>query len=329
MGKTSLFMTKTSNIKISDIKVSGGWKKGSATWRDNIQLLLIALPGILLIFVFCYLPMGGLIIAFKNYRVDLGIFRSEWAGLKNFEFFFTSSDAWRVVRNTLGLNALFIIFKTVCSVAFAVMMFELQKNRRAVKTYQTITIIPSFLSWVVVGYMTYALLETQRGMINRIIEAFGGNGVQWYASPQYWPFILLIVSLWSGVGNNSIIYFASLMGIENDYFEAASLDGATRWQEIRYISIPFLIPLVIIMTILNIGSIFRADFGLFFNVTRNIGMLYPTTDVIDTYVYRALISVGDIGMSAAVGLFQSVVGFVLILTTNAIVRKMSPDNALF
>lgn len=300
----------------------------TAKMTDNIQFLLLAMPAIVLIFVFCYLPMGGVVLAFKNFNVKQGVFGSPWVGFKNFEFFFTSSDAWRVLRNTVGLNILFIFGKLVCSVAFAVLMFGIRR-KGTLKFYQTVTIIPSFLSWVVIGFMAYSLLEPTRGVVNRLIQAFGGDPVQWYAVPAYWPIILLLVVLWQGVGSGSIFYFASLMGIDRDYFEAAQLDGATRWQQTRYITLPFLVPLITIMTTLDIGKIIRSDFGLFYNVTRNVGALYPSTDVIDTYIYRALMKVGDIGMSSAVGLFQSVVGFVLILVTNLIVRKIEPDNALF
>ena len=296
--------------------------------KDNLQFIILSLPAIILLFMFSYLPMGGIIIAFKNFRVDLGIFNSPWVGLKNFKFFFTSSDAWRSVRNTLGMNLLFIVFGTVFAIAFALLMYHI-RSRTMIKTYQTIAILPSFLSWVVIGYMAYALLKPQGGLINQILLFLGIDPVQWYSEASNWPAITLITFLWFSIGNSSLFYFASLMGIEKDYFEAAALDGATKWQEIKYIIIPFLMPIVTIMTILSIGRIFRSDFGLFFIIPRNIGMLYPATDVIDTYVYRALIQIGDVGMSAAVGFFQSIVGFVLILGTNLIVRKVEPDQALF
>lgn len=296
--------------------------------NDNIQFFILALPAILFFIVFAYLPIGGIVLAFKKFKVNLGIFKSPWNGFDNLEFFFKSSDAFRVVRNTVGLNLLFIVFVTIFSIIFALIMFEIAQ-KSLIKAYQTITIIPSFLSWVVISYMVYSLLDPGKGIVNRVIVAFGGEAISWYTSPQYWPFILLIVSLWQGVGSGSVLYFASLMGIDTEYFNAADIDGASKLQQIIYIKLPFLLPLVTILTILNIGKIFRADFGLFFNVTKNAGALYPTTDVIDTYVYRALISLGDIGMSAAVGFFQSLVGFVLILLTNYIVRKMSPENSLF
>lgn len=296
---------------------------------DNIQLFILALPAIILLFVFCYVPIGGIILAFKKFKVNLGIFGSPWNGFDNFKFFFTSSDAWRVVRNTLGMNFLFIMFTTVCSVLFAVMMFNL-RSRRMVKLYQTATLMPSFLSWVVAGYMVYALLMPgETGLVNQILLLFGAEPVDWYARAEYWPVILLLVKLWHGVGYNSLFYYASLMGIDVSFFEAARLDGATKAQQFQYIILPFLKPIIIVMTLLNIGNIFRADFGLFFNVPRNVGILYPATDVVDTYVYRALIQLGDVGMSTAVGLIQSLVGFVLILITNLIVRRMDPESALF
>lgn len=295
---------------------------------DFLQFCLLALPAVLLVFIFNYIPMGGIVIAFKRFNVKDGIFNSPWVGLNNFKFFFESSDAWRVVRNTLGLNLLFIVFKLIFSVAFALMCFKI-RSRKAVKVYQTTAIVPSFLSWVVVGYLVYALLKPNGGAINSIISAFGGEPIKWYSKPEYWPVILLITVLWQGVGNGSLFYYASLMGIDPSYYEAAALDGANSWQEFKYVTLPFLKPLIIIMQILAIGGIFNADFGLFYNVTRNIGKLYPTTDVISTYVYRALIEVGNIGMSAAVGLMQSVMGFVLVIVTNLIVRKIDPDSALF
>lgn len=304
-------------------------KSRKSTRIDNIQLFILALPAIILLFVFCYIPIGGLVLAFKKFKVNLGIFGSPWSGLNNFRFFFTSSDAWRVIRNTLGMNFLFIVFTTLCSVLFAVIMFNL-RNRRMVKLYQTTTLMPSFLSWVVVGYMVYALLMPgEMGLINQIRKLFGAAPIDWYARAAYWPVILLLVKLWHGVGYNSLFYYASLMGIDNSFFEAAQLDGATRSQQFFYIILPSLKPVIIVMTLLNIGNIFRADFGLFFNVPRNVGVLYPATDVVDTYVYRALTQLGDVGMSTAVGLVQSLVGFVLILITNMVVRRIDPESALF
>lgn len=298
--------------------------------KDNIQLGTLALPTIILLGIFSYWPMFGIILAFKDFKVTKGILGSPWTQplFKNFIFFFQSQDAWRVTRNTLGLNMLFIAIGTTCGVLFALIMFEV-KNARHVKIYQTASIIPSFLSWVVVGYIVYALLDPGRGIFNQILQAFGLEGIGWYSEPQYWPVILTLTSVWHGVGLSSIIYYAALMGVDSELFEAAQIDGANKVQQIRYISIPQIVPIITIMTILAIGKIFRADFGLFYNVTRDIGALYPTTDVIDTYVFRALMNQGNIGMSSAVGLFQSAVCFVMILLTNWIVKKIEPDNSLF
>ena len=303
-----------------------GKKKGH--FKDNLQLLTLALPTIILLSVFSYWPMSGVVLAFKDYKVPKGIFGSPWVGFKNFEFFLKSQDAWRVTRNTIGLNLMFIVIGIICGVIFALIMFEVKKARH-VKIYQTASIIPSFISWVAVGYIVYALLDPTRGLMNQILAFFGKEGISWYSEPKYWPFILLITKTWQGVGLGSIIYYAALMGVDNELYEAAEIDGAGKLQKTWYVSLPQIVPIIIIMAILDVGKIFRADFGLFYNVTRDVGALYPTTDVIDTYVFRALMQQGNIGMSSAVGLFQSVICFVTLMTTNFIVKKLSPDNALF
>lgn len=301
-------------------------KKGQI--KDNVQLLTLAFPTILLLSIFSYWPMFGVVLAFKDYKVPKGIFGSPWVGLKNFEFFLKSQDAWRVTRNTIGLNLLFIIVGILCGVVFALIMFEVKKARH-VKLYQTTSIIPSFLSWVAVGYIVYALLDPTRGVMNQILGLFGKEGINWYAQPKYWPFILLISKTWQGVGLGSIIYYAALMGVDNELYEAADIDGAGKIQKTWYVSLPQIVPIIIIMGLLEVGKIFRADFGLFYNVTRDVGALYPTTDVIDTYVFRALMNQGNIGMSSAVGLIQSVICFLTLMVTNTIVKKLSPDNSLF
>lgn len=298
--------------------------------KDNIELSILALPTILLLAIFSYWPMFGVVLAFKDFKVTKGIFGSPWVQpiTKNFDFFLKSQDAWRVTRNTIGLNLLFISVGIICGVIFALIMYEV-KRAYEVKLYQTISILPSFLSWVVVGYIVYALLDPSKGIINQIIVAFGGEGISWYSEPKYWPIILLLTKTWHGLGLGSIIYYAALMGVDSELFEAAEVDGASKLQRIRYISLPHLIPIITILFILDIGKIFRADFGLFYNVTRNVGALYPTTDVIDTYIFRALMSQGNIGMSSAVGLFQSFICFIMLVTVNAIVKKIEPDNSLF
>lgn len=299
----------------------------AASIKDS-YLTLMALPAILLALVFNYIPMFGVIIAFKDFRPSDGILGSKWVGFKNFEFFFTSQDMWRVLRNTLGLNALFIVTGTIFAVAFALMLNELSK-RYLVKFYQTVFFFPYFLSWVVVGYMFYAFFSVQYGVVNQFLTNIGIPAIDWYSEPKYWPALLAIVNIWKGVGYSCVIYYAGLMGIDSTYYEAAAIDGASKWQMCTKISLPFLKPLIIILTILSIGRIFYSDFGMFFQLSRDIGMLYPTTDVIDTYVYRALRRSGDIGMSSAVGFFQSMVGFMLVILTNYISKKINKDYSLF
>ena len=297
-------------------------------FKENIQIVIMALPALLLTAVFSYWPMYGIILAFKNYTYRGGIWGSKWVGFKNFEFFFKSDDLWRVLRNTLGLEFLFIALGLVAAVGFALLMFELKKPGH-VKTYQTISILPYFLSWVVVSYMVYALLEHNDGLFNRLLIQLGLEPVAWYSEPNLWPAILSVVRLWHNTGMSCIIYYASLMSMDSQLMEAAELDGASKWQRIRFVALPHLVPIVTIKTIMSIGGIFRSDFGMFYNVPRNLGILYPTTDVIDTYVYRALMGMGNVGMSTAVGLFQSVVCFATLMITNAIVKKISPENTLF
>lgn len=301
---------------------------GKVHRKENLQLLSLALPTIILLAVFNYAPMFGIVLAFKDYKVPQGIFGSPWVGLENFRFFFESQDAFRVIRNTLGLNLLFIAAGIFFGVLFALLMFEV-KRRSHVKVYQTVSIIPSFISWVAVGYIVYSLLDPTKGLVNQILEAFGKGGIEWYSEAKYWPIILLIAKIWQGVGLGSIIYYAALMGVDNELFEAAEIDGAGKLQRIWHVSLPQIVPIIIVMAILDIGKIFRADFGLFYNVTRDVGALYSTTDVIDTYVFRALMQQGNIGMSSAVGLVQSVVCFVTLVATNLIVKKISPENSLF
>lgn len=310
------------------IKKKFDYKKDS--FRRNLSLFALALPATLAIFIFCYLPMGGAVIAFKDYNVQDGIFGSKWVGFKNFEFFFRSSDAWRVIRNTLGLNLLFIFAGIIVAVILALVMYEI-KSKTAVKIYQTSLILPHFFSWIIVSYMVYALLNPRIGILNQLLSNFSDVWVNynWYAKAEKWPVILLIASIWKKMGMDMVVYYAGLMGINNEYFEAAELDGANKLQKIWYISLPSISSLIIMMTILALGGIFRADFGLFYSVPMNSGLLYETTDVIDTYIFRALKDVGDVGMSSAIGLFQSVVGLITVVLTNTIVSKLDSDSALF
>jgi putative aldouronate transport system permease protein len=297
-------------------------------FRKNGTLLLMAAPGILLLFIFAYLPMGGLVIAFKNFRADQGIWGSAWAGLDNFRFLFSTSDAWRITFNTLFLNAAFIVTTVVGALVVALLLNEVQHTVRA-RFYQSALFFPYFLSWVVVGYIGFAFLSTDGGFINTILMGLGGKPIAWYSQPNAWVIIITIVNLWKNVGFWSIVYLAGILAISPEFYEAAKIDGAGKWQQTRYITLPLLTPLIVINVLLSIGRIFYADFGLFFNVTRDSSLLYPTMDVIDTYVYRALRSLGDVGMASAAGFYQSVVGFVLVLIANRIVKRYDPEKALF
>lgn len=293
-----------------------------------LQVYSLAAVGLLALLVFNYLPMGGLVIAFKNYRYDLGVFGSEWVGLKNFDMLVKSNDFLNITRNTLLFNAIFIVTGTVAQLLLAILMYEIS-SRRATKIYQTVMITPNFLSWVVVGYMAYAILHPQNGYLNRILANFGIESIDWYSKPNAWYVILPITSIWKGVGINSIIYYAALMGIDETLYEAADIDGAGKIKKILHITLPELVSLVSIMTILSIGGIFRGDIGLFYQLTRDSGALYDTTDVIDTYVMRATRQIGDMGVSSAIGFLQSVVGFVLVMVTNYVSKKIDSNNALF
>jgi putative aldouronate transport system permease protein len=299
-----------------------------ALLRKNAIFLLMAAPALLLLIVFSYLPMFGVVIAFKDFRAALGIFESPWIGFKNFEFLLRSPTLGRITVNTLFLNSLFIVTGTVGAIGLALMLNEV-RFKMAARTYQTVVFFPYFISWVIVGYFSFALLNSDNGLLNTTLASLGLKEVAWYSSPQYWPTILTLTNLWKGVGYGSIIYLAGMLAINTDYYEAAMLDGANKLQQIRYITLPFLVPIMIITTLLAIGRIFFADFGLIYYTTRDNSLLYPTTDVIDTFVFRALRVNADIGMAAAAGLYQSVVGFVLVIASNWLVKRVDPDRALF
>ncbi|WP_042198852.1 ABC transporter permease [Paenibacillus camerounensis] len=295
----------------------------------NKVLLFMVLPGTLWFLFFSYLPMVGTVIAFKEYRFSrdgfwASIIRSKWVGWDNFKFLFSTNDAFLITRNTILYNTAFIVLGLIMSVLLAVVLSEIA-NKKLAKLYQTGMFLPYFLSWVVVGYFAFSFLSSERGLLNQLF----GSHISWYSESKYWPFIIIFVYLWKAVGYNSVVYLAAIMGIDKSLYEAAMIDGASKFQQIRNITLPLLNPIIIIMTLLAIGKIFYADFGLFYQVPRNSGTLYSVTNVIDTYVYRGLKTTGEIGMSTAAGLYQSVVGFVLVLASNYIVRKFDKDSALF
>lgn len=294
-----------------------------------LPIYTMALPGLIYLIINNYVPMAGIVVAFKDYNVRQGIFKSDWLGLTNFKFLFASADSWIIVRNTLLYNLAFIIIGTIFALFISIMLNEM-KNRFFLKTYQTVILLPYLISMVVVSYIVYGFLSMDTGLINRaILEPLGIDPALWYNEPKYWPYILVIVHTWKNFGFNTIVYYAAIIGISPQLYEAAEVDGASKIKQIFHITLPGLKPTIIVLTILAIGRIFYSDFGLFYQTPMNSGMLFSTTNVIDTYVYRALFQLGDIGMSSAAGVYQSVVGFILVLISNGVVTKLDKDNALF
>lgn len=303
-----------------------------ARLRPNMQYLplyLMMLPGLCYLLINNYIPMAGIVIAFKKLNFSKGIFASPWCGIDNFKFLFATRDAWIITRNTLLYNVLFIIVNMVIGIAIAILICEV-RNKKMKKLYQSVILLPFLMSMVILSYIVYALLSSENGLINNtILSTLNMDPIQWYQQPKYWPFILVFANCWKGVGYGCLIYIASLIGIDPSYYEAARLDGASKWQEISKITLPCLVPTIITMLLLSIGRIFYSDFGLFYQVPMNSGVLFPTTNVIDTYVYRALIERGNISMSSAAGVYQSVVGFVIVMFSNWVVRKTNKEQALF
>lgn len=303
-------------------------KKKKKRLTKSGPLLLIAAPGIIYLLLNNYLPMFGVFLAFKDFNYFKGIFGSDWSGFSNFEYLF-KKDAFVIVRNTLLYNLSFIIIGTIVAIVVAILMCELGKKVR-VKFFQSSLLLPNLLSWVVVGFIGFAFLNSDTGFINNtVIKFFGGKEIAWYTTSKYWPVILLIVYLWKTVGYSSIIYMASISGIDSSIYEAAKIDGATKMKQIKYITLPMLKPTIVILTLMAVGRIFYSDFGLFYQVPMNSGALYDVTQTIDTYVYHGLMELNNVGMSAAAGLYQSVIGFILVISANAFVRKFDNDNALF
>lgn len=302
-------------------------KKGRGL-RKQWPFYVMMAPGLLYLFINNYIPIGGLFIAFKRINYSTGIFKSPWVGFDNFEYLFKTKDAFIMTRNTILYNLLFIVVGTVAGIAVGIMLSEL-RHRFETKFFQTVILLPYLLSWVICAYIGYAFLSKETGLINGLLTSLGLEKVDWYNTPGYWPVILLIVNVWKGIGYSSIIYMSTIIGIDRSLYESAMVDGARKWEQIRYITLPLLKSTVVMLTIMSIGRMFYSDFGLFYQIPMNSGALYSTTQTIDTYVYRALMQQGNIGMSSAAGFYQSIVGFVLVLTANMIVRKISPDDAMF
>lgn len=308
-------------------KVSSGTVQ--ARVRHNIPLYLMFLPGAIYLLINNYIPMAGLVIAFKQVNWNKGILKSPWVGFSNFEYLFKTKEAWNITRNTLGYNIVFIILGTVIAIAVAILLNEIT-SMVLKKTYQTVILLPYLISMVVVSYLVYAMLSSENGFVNlSILRPLGKQEISWYTESKYWPAILIIIYIWKTFGYNCILYYATLVGIDRGYYEAAVIDGASRWQQIRHITLPELVPTIITLTLMSIGKIFYSDFGLFYQVPMDSGPLYDVTNTIDTYVYRGLIRQNNVGMSSAAGFYQSVIGFVLVLLANYAVRRISKESALF
>lgn len=312
---------------MSKVKVKQPRKK--IRWARYIPIYFLALPGMIYLIINNYLPMFGIVIAFKDLDFRKGLLKSDWCGFENFKYLFRSKDALIITRNTVLYNVVFIIFGVILGITVAILLNEV-RGRLKVKFFQSVILIPYLMSWVVVSYLVYAVFSAEVGFVNNsILKPMGSEPISWYMEPKYWPAILIFVHFWKSLGFTMVIYYSNLIGISPEYYEAAKIDGATKWQQIKSITLPLLKPTIITLTILNLGRIFSSDFGLFYQIPRNSGVLYPTTRTLDVYVYNALMKNNDFAMSSAASVYQAVVGFVFILVANGIIRKMSEENALF
>lgn len=309
-------------------------KKKRFLSKDDIELTLLSLPTIIWFLVFSFLPMIGILIAFKDFMIFpnkgfIGsLISSRWVGLTNFEFLFKTPDAMIIIRNTILYNILFIIIGTVIPVILAISITQLY-NKKLAKICQTAMFLPHFLSWVVVSYFVFSFLSFDKGIINQILALFGKEPIQYYMDNKYWPYIIVFMNIWKSMGYGMVVYLAAIAGIDQSYYEAAVIDGAKKWEQIKYITLPLIKPIIIIMFIMAVGNIFKSDFGLFYQVPRNSGILFNTTATIDTYVYKAIEGTGSMAMSSAAALLQSVIGCVTIIFANKIVKKIDGESGLF
>jgi putative aldouronate transport system permease protein len=307
-------------------------KMGSFAMKRSLPLLILMLPGLLFLLVNNYIPMIGTIIAFKNVHYGKNIIetyiQSEWVGFDNFKFFLATDYAWIITRNTLLYNLVFIFAGAALGVTVAIALNEIKRVRLS-KFYQSVMILPNFLSWIVISGIVYAFLADGGFMNSTVLKGFAMAPVAFYNKASYWPFIIVFVQIWAGLGVNSVIYLAAIIGIGTEFYEAAMIDGATRWQQIKSITLPLLKPTIITLILMNLGGVFTANFGLFYNVPRESGILFSVTNVLDTYVFRSLRIGGEIEMASAASFYQSVVGFAFVMISNGIIRKYSSENSLF
>lgn len=299
-----------------------------AEFSKNRYLYLLALPGTLFLIVFAYIPMSAHLLAFKDFRLSDGLWGSKWVGFDNFRYFFSGNDWLRVTYNTLFLNGLFLVFGLGFAVMLTIFLSEVISPLFK-RVAQSFVFLPYFISWIVISMMTQALFSTSEGIINKTLNSLGFEGVEWYLTPSVWPAILTIIYIWKFAGYNSIIFLAGITGISPEYYESAKLEGATRFQQMIYITLPLLRPIILLMLLLGVGRIFYGDFGMIYAIVGDIGVLYPTTDVIDTFAYRALRQLGNFSTSSAVVLYQSVMGLITVVIFNAIAKRIDTDSRLF
>jgi len=307
-----------------------GYKKPSV-WRVLVQnrtLILMCLPAIIFFFIFSYMPMPGAYIAFTNFQYNKGIFNSPFVGLQNFKFLFMSGQLTLLLKNTVLYNIAFILLGNILQLMFAILLNEVA-SKWFKKTTQSMMFLPYFISDVLVSLLVYNLLNYDFGFISNMVRSMGGEMAKVYQMPNAWPIIIVLVNLWKGTGYGTVVYFAAITGMDTSMMEAAQIDGANGFQRIRYITLPTLKPTVVILFLFAIGGILKGNFGLFYNLVGNNSMLFKTTDIIETYVYRSMMNSFNFAQSSAVGLFQSVVGFFIVIGANAFVKKLDPDYALF
>lgn len=306
----------------------GGHKCRKGSWKMILALFSMMVPGIIYLIINNYIPMAGLVISFKSFNYSKGIWGSDWTGLSNFTYLFKTQDAFNIIRNTIGYNIVFILLGNLFAVVVAIMLNFL-KGKLNKKIYQTLILIPYLISMVVVSYIVYGFLSQDSGFLNSLIVSLGGESISWYTQSKYWPFILTIVNLWKGFGYSSILYYATVIGIDSSLYEAASIDGASVWKQVWHVTLPGLKGTIITMVLLAMGRMFYSDFGLFYQVPMRSGLISGVTDTIDVFVYKALTQLNDVGRAAAAGFLQSVLGFIMVLSANLVVRKVDSDSALF
>ncbi len=296
--------------------------------KKNKTLLVMLLPAMLYVIIFNYIPMSGIVLAFKNYNYAGGIFGSDWVGFENFRYLIISDKLWTLTRNTILYNAVFITLGMVVEVGFAIILSEMTKKVFK-RVTQGLIFLPYFISWVVVSSIMTTLFGYEYGVLNNVLNLLGVESINIYAATKQWPIVMVLLRLWKSAGYGSVIYLAAIAGVSQELYEAADIDGADIWKKIKYITLPSIQPTMMIMFLLGISNVFRGDFGMFYQIVKNNQLLLRSSDIIDTFVYRSLLTSPNLGMSAAAGLYQSVMCFVTIITVNYIVKKLQPENALF